>query len=237
VLDSFLILSLWSAGIGSIALMMAAATNRVVVFADIQDLLWSATPIVFPTVGIAILYSMLREKIGGVYYDAGRWHGTDNFLEALSNDHVAQGVLILAVIATGIGTYKIFSGSMRYNGVILGIAVALFKIVSGSILMLLLLGRIGEVVKESKSASARVAALVGFGFLLWLTSLLINGERVLDRRKLRDAGVRVQPRADGQLDHAATPNTPPSNIATQPIETAPRRVGAWKTIKNFLRVT
>ena len=85
-------------------------------------------------------------------------------------------------IVAGFGILTTFVLSIKHNGLILGIIVAVFKVVASVVCALCLLGCLGTIFGKSNSLSTKLMGFVLLGFLMWILRKLINGEAVMARR-------------------------------------------------------
>ena len=83
---------------------------------------------------------------------------------------------------------KVIFASIKHNGLILGVFIGFFKIVSAVIIALLSIGLIGRIFdSENATFSQRMFALIFFGILMFVIRKLINGIAVTERRAIASA--------------------------------------------------
>jgi hypothetical protein len=163
--DQQLILMAWGIGGSFIVLLGAGMTNRVVIFADGKDLMWTVSIFLAPVIGFMIAASLVPE--GGEF---------ENETAAI----VVAG--IGGVIGLG-GCVMTFILSIKHNGLFLGIIIGVFKVVAALLAALCAIGLLGKIFgKDTGSFAARMMAVVVFGILLWMIQKLINGDEVYSRR-------------------------------------------------------
>ena len=163
--DQQLILMLWGVGGSFIVLLVAGMTNRVVIFSDGIDLMWTVLVFGAPVIGFVIGATLVPE--GGVF---------ENEISAV----VVAG--IGGVIGLG-GCLMTFISSIKHNGLFLGIIIGIFKVLAALLATLCAIGLLGKIFdKDAGSFSKRMMAVVVFGILLWMIQKLINGDEVYIRR-------------------------------------------------------
>ena len=143
-------------------------TNRVVIFNDGWDLFWTGLIFVIPILFI-IVGSLLQE-----------------------NKSITEKELIYVLLGGGILSLlcilKVIFSSIKHNGLILGLFIGFFKILSAVIIAILSIGLIGRIFdSENATFSQRMFALLFFGILLFVIGKLINGIEVRDRRAIASA--------------------------------------------------
>ena len=146
-----------------VIIFIAGMTNRVVIFNDGWDLLWTALIFIIPILFI-IVGSLLQE-----------------------NKSITEKELIYVLLGGGILSLlcilKVIFSSIKHNGLILGLFIGFFKILSAVIVAILSIGLIGRIFdSENATFFQRMFALLFFGILLFVIGKLINGIEVRDRR-------------------------------------------------------
>ena len=81
-----------------------------------------------------------------------------------------------------VGCLKTIFSSIKHNGLVLGIIVAIFKILAAVLAAVCAIGFLGKIFEDNASFSSRMIGLVFFGLLLWVMRKLINGDEVRARR-------------------------------------------------------
>jgi len=164
--DQQLTLMAWGIGGAFIALLVAGMTNRVVIFANGKDLMWTVSIFLAPVIGLVIAGSLVPE--GREFQDE-----------------------TAAVVVAGIGgVFALFACIMtfilaiKHNGLFVGIILGIFKVVAALLAAVCAIGLIGKIFdQEGGSFVSRIFAVVVFGFLLWVMRKLINGDEVYARRE------------------------------------------------------
>ena len=163
--DQQLIMMAWGVGGSFIVLLVAGMTNRVVIFADGNDLMWTVSVFLAPIMGLMIAGTLVPE--GGEF---------ENETAAI----VVAG--IGGVIGLG-GCVMTFILSIKHNGLFLGIIIGIFKVVAALVAAVCAIGLLGKIFgKDTGSFSKRMMAAIVFGILLWMIQKLINGDEVYIRR-------------------------------------------------------
>ncbi len=166
--DQQLIMWAWAALGSFLVLLVMGLTNRVVVFANHGDL-WS-TLIIFIAPIVAFVIALTLDSTP----EGAEVNLLDETIEII--------VWSIGGIVAGFGILTTFVLSIKHNGLILGIIVAVFKVVASVVCALCLLGCLGTIFGKSNSLSAKLMGFVLLGFLMWILRKLINGEAVMARR-------------------------------------------------------
>ena len=166
--DQQLIMWAWTALGSFLVLLVMGLTNKVVVFANHGDL-WS-TLIIFIAPIVAFFIALTLDST------------PEGAQVNLFDETVEIMVWSIGGIVAGCGILATFALSIKHNGLILGIIVAVFKIVASLVCALCLLGGLSSIFSKSNSLSAKLMAFVLLGFLMWILRKLINGEAVMARR-------------------------------------------------------
>lgn len=148
-----------------VIIFISGISNRVVIFNDGWDLFWTGlifmTPLLFIIVGSLLLENKSITDKEFIYVLLG------------------GGILTLSCIL------KIIFSSIKHNGLILGLFIGLFKILSAVIIAILSIGLLGKVFdSENATISQRLFSLILFGILLFVIGKLINGTEVRERRAI-----------------------------------------------------
>ncbi len=158
-------LILWGIGGSFVALVVAGMTNRVVVFADGKDLLWTVCIFLIPTIAFLIAATLVPEG------------------QEVLDDSLSSIVVGIGGVLGLISCVMAFVLSIKHNGLFLGVIVGIFKVMAAVLAAICAIGLVGKIFdKESGSSAERMFALVIFGVLLWMMSKLINGDEVYERR-------------------------------------------------------
>ena len=144
-------------------------TNRVVIFYNGMDLFWTASIFLIPILSIII---------GGSLQE---------------NDSIAENESTILLVGFSLSLFcvlKVIFSSIKYNGLILGLFIGFFKIISAVIIAILSIGLIGKIFNnENATTFQRLFGLVLFGILLFVIGKLINGNEVMERRAVAQSSV------------------------------------------------
>ena len=163
--DQQLTLIAWGVGGSFIAVFLAGMTNRVVIFADGKDLMWTLLIFVAPVIGFVIGATLAPEG------------------QEFSDEPVAVVVISIGGVVALIACVMTFILSVKHNGPVLGIIIGIFKIMAAILAAVCAIGLLGKIFgKDTGSFAARMFAVVVFGILLWMMTKLINGDEVYERR-------------------------------------------------------
>ena len=153
-----------------VIIFIAGMTNRVVIFNDGWELFWTVSIFVIPILFIFV-GSLLQE-----------------------NKSITEKELIYVFLGGGILSLlcilKVIFSSIKHNGLILGLFIGFFKILSAVIVAILSIGLIGRIFdSENATFFQRMFALIFFGILLFVIGKLINGNEVMERRAIAQSSV------------------------------------------------
>jgi len=152
--------------ISFVIIFIFGMTNRVVIFYNGMDLFWTASIYLIPILSIII---------------GGSLQENNSIVENESTINIILVGLSLSLFCV----LKVIFSSIKYNGLILGLFIGFFKIVSAIIIAILSIGLIGKIFNsENASTSQRLFGLVLFGILLFVIGKLINGNEVMERRAI-----------------------------------------------------
>lgn len=146
-----------------IAMIIAGATKKIVIYYDIKDFFISL-------VGFGLILALL------IYYQ-------DTDFESLSR--VQRFFWGASLMGTGLFFIKSIKSSIQHNrSIVLGVIVGIFKMLMAFVGVVSLLGLIGKIfgIGEDESYSSSLGAFLGLAVVLilfvWLFKSLINGEQV-----------------------------------------------------------
>ena len=146
-------------------------TNRVVIFYNGMDLFWTASIFLIPILSIII---------------GGSLQENNSFAENESTINIFLVGFSLSLFCV----LKVIFSSIKYNGLILGLFISFFKIISAVIIAILSIGLIGKIFNnENATTFQRLFGLVLFGILLFVIGKLINGNEVMERRAIAQSSV------------------------------------------------
>lgn len=164
LLEQLQTLLAWGVLFSFLAILIAGLTNRVVVFYDTTDFVWTLSPFLSILIGGIMAHTLAPE----------------------SGDLTASAILVwgIAVVVALYGAYMTFAISIRHNGLALGIVVGCFKVLSSVLAAIISLGALSKAFENSDiSAGKRLLALLVFGLMAWMMTKLINGEAVYAKRQ------------------------------------------------------
>ena len=146
-------------------------TNRVVIFYDGMDLFWTASIFLIPILSI-IIGGSLQEN------------------NSIAENESTIKILLFSLSLSLFCVLKVIFSSIKYNGLILGLFIGFFKIISAVIIAILSIGLIGKIFNnENATTFQRLFGLVLFGILLFVIGKLINGNEVMERRAIAQSSV------------------------------------------------
>jgi len=162
---------LFAAVVGIILiLVLMGLSNRIVVFYDWDDFFITVSPI----------YTL----IGTFFVEA-------YFGEGTTGANITTTVGSLLAIAAVIW---VFISSVRHNGLIIGLPVAILKIVGSLLASIMAIALVGKIFSPdaynplsvdrffSSNFAARIFYIVLFGIFMWILFKMVNGEKVMQRR-------------------------------------------------------
>lgn len=166
--EQYVALSLYISVIGFVAIFLLAFTNKVIVFYDEMDLVWSLMIVIGPLLSFGALV------IANI---------DDN---PSATDFFVGGPVQIFISACGVafaiyGVLKTYQASIICNGVGVGIAVGTFRVIAAILILLSVFGFLSRLLeKKGRSAGTVMVAMIFFGIFAWIVSVLINGDRVAD---------------------------------------------------------
>ena len=158
-------------------LYVLGATGRVVIFFDGLDLAASVGMIIVPI--FAMVYVRLGAPDASTVGDANvnLYYSSSKIQYVLYGSYFLAGLCFLYTIVN----------AFKYNGILLGVVVAFFKIAAS---LALLAVAFLFIFGGDKNRKVSVLQIVGIAFIAsLLLRPIINGERVLARRKLLSSAV------------------------------------------------
>lgn len=153
----------WGVLFSFTAILFVGLTNRVVIFYDTTDFMWTLSPFLSLFVG-GIVAGTLAPESG----------------ELTQSAMLVWGVAIIVALY---GAYMIFVASILHNGLALGLCIGCFKVLSSVLAAVISLGALSKAFGNSDiSIGKRMVALAVFGLMAWMMAKLINGEAVYAQR-------------------------------------------------------
>ena len=154
-----------------VIIFILGITNRVVIFYNGADLFWTASIFLIPILSIIVGVSLQE------------------------NNSIAENESTISIYLVGLSlslfcVLKVILSSIKYNGLILGLFIGIFKIISTVIIAILSIGLIGKIFNnENATTFQRLFGLALFGILLFVIGKLINGNEVMERRAIAQSSV------------------------------------------------
>ncbi|MCP4952876.1 MAG: hypothetical protein GY922_13630 [Proteobacteria bacterium] len=157
-------LLLWGIGGSFIILLTLGMSNRVVVFADGKDFLWTVCIFLIPIIALVIATTLVHDG------------------QELSDDLPSLIVISIGGLLGLISCVMTFVFSIKHNGLLVGLVIGIFKVMAAMLAMLCAVGLLGKMFNRDRaSSSARLLSIAIFGILLWAMTKLINGDNVYRR--------------------------------------------------------
>lgn len=146
--------------VGSIALLIAGATNKVVIYFDLKDFAVSFAP--WGTLLITAILLNIYGKEGATEYTAIQ------YLILFAGSAISAGFFIWSIRL-----------SIFYNrSTVLGIIIGLFKVFSALLGTFAIFSQFSRMTSDRVSARDVIKAAIWISILTWLGKKLINGEEV-----------------------------------------------------------
>jgi hypothetical protein len=152
-----------------ILIIILGMTNRVVIFEDISDFMWTMGIVLIPLIWIMVLAIITPENTPDSY----------NIFWTTVEEKVVTVVFGLGTLGSVAMTYL---NSIKSNGIVLGLIIGTSRVIASVIILFMILGLINKFFEEDSPPGALIVVLIVtwvFGFVI---KRLINGERVYDRR-------------------------------------------------------
>lgn len=162
------------AAVAFIAIFAAGASNRLVIYVDKNDFIWSMSTAVIPIVAhLAALY--LAPANAGPDYNI------------YLGDAYGIAITVVAVAAELVALYKLVNYALMANGPAWGTVVAVFKLTASLVTVFLVIFVLFDALSKDKnkqpSAGNAVAMVAIMAAIGWVMSKLINGPAVEARRQ------------------------------------------------------
>lgn len=155
------VLLLWGIGGSFLILLALGMSNRVVVFADGKDFLWTVCIFLIPIIALVIATTLVHDG------------------QELSDDLPSLIVISIGGLLGLISCVMTFVLSIKHNGLLVGLVIGIFKVMAAMLAMLCAVGLLGKIFNRDRaSSSARLLSIAIFGILLWAMTKLINGDNV-----------------------------------------------------------
>jgi len=146
-----------------VTMLIAGATNKVVIYFDKRDFFISVMPWVSVFLGWILIFA---------YH-----HGGELSLSALSG--IQSFIFYASLFTAAVFIFLSIKLSITYNrNVILGLLVGVFKILSALLGAVVVVGQLGTIFSTKTRMKDALVATMVIGFFVWLGDKLINGEKV-----------------------------------------------------------
>lgn len=153
-----------------IILLLLGLTDIIIIYRDVYDFWWSLGLVLFP-ISAFFLLSLLAPaesvKMSQFFWD----------------DRASKTISISGFLLTILSFYKVFSNCIKNNGLIFGILMIFFKVISSVLVLALLLCTFNKLSDKKTSKKEKILTLIIFGLFIFIINRLINGERVLSKNK------------------------------------------------------
>ena len=149
-----------------LAILIAGATNKIIIFNDYGDLWLTLGLIIWPLIGFMILSIITPENT------------PDNY-NILIGSPSATTTTLLTSLATFYSLIKTMTNSVKANGTFIGIIVGIFKIFSSIIIILSVVGLFNKITEKNSSYGNKLIFISIFTFIFyWVLKILVNGKKV-----------------------------------------------------------
>ncbi len=144
------------AAIAFLVMLIAGASNKVVIYFNVKDLVISFMPWVLVLLGM-IIPELAPDALAGLEL------------------YVLYGCLTVAALFI-IWSVRL---SIFYNqNLLLGLTSGVFKVLISLVGLLIVVGQMGKIFSKDSGGKDKIIALVVFGLFFWLGKKLINGHEV-----------------------------------------------------------
>ena len=149
-----------------LAILIAGATNKIIIFNDYSDLWLTLGLVIWPLIGFIILSIITPEST------------PDNY-NILIGSPSATATTLLTSFATFYSLIKTMANSVKANGTVIGIIVGIFKIFSSIIIILSVVGLFNKINEKNSSYGNKLIFISIFTFIFyWVLKTLVNGKKV-----------------------------------------------------------
>lgn len=150
--------------IAFVAILIAGATNKIVVYFDASDFLISFMP------WGSILLGRLLLNV---------YQHDDGVVDFNNLSGIQEFIWYASLSVSAIFLFWSIKLSITHNkNILLGLFVGIFKVLSALLGVLVLVGQVGKVLDNKSSTSEALIAILIFGIFIWLGGKLMNGEQV-----------------------------------------------------------
>ena len=152
-----------------ITIMILGMTNRVVIFSDIKDFMWTMGIILIPLVGSIVLAGVTPENTSDSY----------NIFWTTGKEKAVTVVFALGTLGAVVMTYL---NSISDNGIVMGLIIGTFRVIASVIILFMIFGLINKFFEKDSPPGALVVVLLVTAVFGFVISRLINGGSVYERR-------------------------------------------------------
>ena len=152
-----------------ILVFILGMTNRVVIFQDVTDFMWTMGIVLSPIIGFIVLLVIAPENTPDGY----------NIFWTTGSEKVVSVTTAGCFIGSVVMTYV---NSIKSNGIALGIGIGTFRVVASMIIALMIVGIFNKLFEKNNPPAALFLVLIFTAIFGFVIKRLINGERVMERR-------------------------------------------------------
>lgn len=139
-------------------------SNKVIIFEDYPDLFWTGSLVLYP-----VILSLIIEYLTNLDFN----------LNLLFSNIVTSIWTLIFIFLFILVLLKTFFISIKSNGIFIGLIIAIFKIISSVILLLLFVSLLEKLFgKKNRGYGSYVISMILFGIFGMIVRKLINGPRV-----------------------------------------------------------
>ena len=152
-----------------LTMFIAAATNKVTVFKDYGDLWSTLGLIIWPAIGIGVIVYLGEQSSAQIITLNDLYFGSS----AATATTAATGLITLFCL------YKTFMNAITSNGLVIGLIVGIFKVLSSIIIIFSIFGFINRITEKNKSLGSTLIFITIFTIVFkWILDVLVNGHKV-----------------------------------------------------------
>ena len=152
-----------------LTILVLGMSKVVVVYRDNEDFAWSMGIIVIPALSLLGLLFVSPDPMPegfNVFWEGGQ----------------QKFIVIVGLIGTAWATSIMYKNSIAANGLGLGLAVFLFKLIASFITVLVVVGICNKLFSQSRSVKTVLVTMIVFGLFSFILKQLINGDAVAQKR-------------------------------------------------------
>ena len=145
-------------------LFFAARKNYLIVYRDYKDLSWSISILATPLISIGLLSFIAGENV--------------ELTDFIHDTIVGKAMLVVSLLVFVISIFKTFEYSISDNGFLLGILVAISKLLIAIIVSILAISLIKYLFKDDRKLGHVFIFTILLGAFTWVLDAVVNGKRV-----------------------------------------------------------